>query len=108
MNVGCVNDKMSYCRVRKKQDPYDYDAPPVETHAVRLYIMQHFIIDTAVEYNNLYTHFIFTTLNRMPIILKNIATELKSISINKRLIRKNEVMRLGILCNLLLLRLFCF
>ena len=23
-----------------------------------------------VEYNNLYTHFVFTTLNRMPIILE--------------------------------------
>jgi hypothetical protein len=24
-----------------------------------------------IEYNNLYTHFVFTTLNRMPLILEN-------------------------------------
>ncbi|GHS94524.1 hypothetical protein FACS1894207_2890 [Bacteroidia bacterium] len=66
-----------------------------------------------VEYNNLYTHFVFTTLNRMPIILEkfrdriekyitgivnNNGCKMKDMSnfINKPFARKqmNEVMRL--------------
>jgi hypothetical protein len=31
-----------------------------------------------IDYNNLYTHFIFTTLHRSPLILENIENELKN------------------------------
>jgi hypothetical protein len=46
-----------------------------------------------IEYNNLYTHFVFTTLNRMPLILEKYRVRIEKY-IAGIVKKSNEVMRL--------------
>jgi REP element-mobilizing transposase RayT len=58
-----------------------------------------------IEYNNLYTHFVFTTLNRMPVILEKNRQRIEKYITG--IVKNNDCYLYAIYANDLLLRLFC-
>ena len=46
-----------------------------------------------IEYNNLYTHFVFTTLNRKPIILEQFRIRIEKYITGRNIIKKRDTMK---------------